>query len=122
MWPDLIGGSLEFAVPDGCGRMYVNVEDKNEIVVLDTRSRKLLSRFPLASCDGPTGTAAIRRHASSSPPVATRLRSFRPPTAGKSRAFRQYRMAKIVQRGAVRALADAARQWATFVRNVDLDE
>jgi YVTN family beta-propeller protein len=52
-----IGGSLEFAVPDGRGRMYVNVEDKNEVVVLDTRARKLVSRFALAGCDGPTGIA-----------------------------------------------------------------
>jgi hypothetical protein len=52
-----IGGSLEFAVPDGRGRMYVNVEDKNEVVVLDTKARKLVSRFPLAGCDGPTGIA-----------------------------------------------------------------
>src|SRR5438045_9690245 len=52
-----IGGSLEFAVPDGRGRMYVNVEDKNEVAVLDTKARKLVSRFPLAGCDGPTGIA-----------------------------------------------------------------
>jgi DNA-binding beta-propeller fold protein YncE len=52
-----VGGSLEFAAPDGHGRMYVNVEDKNEVAVLDTRARKLLSRFPLDGCDGPTGIA-----------------------------------------------------------------
>jgi YVTN family beta-propeller protein len=52
-----IGGSLEFAVPNGRGRMYVNVEDKNEVAVLDTKARKLLSRFSLAGCDGPTGIA-----------------------------------------------------------------
>ena len=52
-----IGGSLEFAEADGKGRMYVNVEDKNEVVVLDTRARKVLSRFPLAGCDGPSGIA-----------------------------------------------------------------
>ncbi len=52
-----IGGSLEFAVPDGRGRMYVNVEDRNEVAVLDTKARKLVSRFPLAGCDGPTGIA-----------------------------------------------------------------
>src|SRR5437763_5668383 len=52
-----IGGSLEFAVPDGRGRMYVNVEDRNVVAVLDTKARKLLSRFPLAGCDGPTGIA-----------------------------------------------------------------
>lgn len=52
-----VGGSLEFAVADGKGRMYVNVEDKNEIAVLDTRARKLVTRFALAGCDGPTGIA-----------------------------------------------------------------
>jgi DNA-binding beta-propeller fold protein YncE len=52
-----IGGSLEFAVPDGRGRMYVNVEDRNEVAVLDTNARKLVARFALAGCDGPTGIA-----------------------------------------------------------------
>jgi DNA-binding beta-propeller fold protein YncE len=52
-----IGGSLEFATADGRGRMYVNVEDRNEVAVLDTRARKVVARFPLAGCDGPTGIA-----------------------------------------------------------------
>src|SRR5436305_4094926 len=52
-----IGGSLEFATADGRGRMYVNVEDKNEVAVLDTRARKPVSRFALQGCDGPTGIA-----------------------------------------------------------------
>jgi DNA-binding beta-propeller fold protein YncE len=50
-----IGGSLEFAASDGQGRLFVNVEDKNEIAVLDTRARKVVKRFPLEGCDGPTG-------------------------------------------------------------------
>ena len=52
-----VGGSLELGVADGQGRIYVNVEDKNEVVVLDTRSRKVTSRFALKGCDGPTGIA-----------------------------------------------------------------
>lgn len=52
-----VGGSLEFATADGQGRMYVNVEDKNEVAVIDTKSRKIVSRFPLKGCDGPTGIA-----------------------------------------------------------------
>jgi YVTN family beta-propeller protein len=52
-----IGGSLEFAAADGKGRLYVNVEDKNEVAVIDTKARKVVSRFPLAGCDGPTGIA-----------------------------------------------------------------
>jgi YVTN family beta-propeller protein len=52
-----IGGSLEMAEADGRGRLYVNVEDKNEVAVIDTRSRKIDRRFPLEGCDGPTGIA-----------------------------------------------------------------
>lgn len=52
-----VGGSLELGLADGKGRMYVNVEDRNEVAVLDTKARKLVSRFPLKGCDGPTGIA-----------------------------------------------------------------
>jgi YVTN family beta-propeller protein len=52
-----VGGSLELAAADGKGRLFVNIEDKNQVAVLDTRARRLLSRFPLAGCDGPTGIA-----------------------------------------------------------------
>jgi DNA-binding beta-propeller fold protein YncE len=50
-----IGGSLEMGEADGRGHLFVNVEDKNEVVVLDTRARKVVQRFPLEGCDGPTG-------------------------------------------------------------------
>ena len=56
-----VGGSLELAVADGHGKMFVNIEDKNEVAVLDTRARKLVGRFPLSGCDGPTGIALDRR-------------------------------------------------------------
>ncbi len=50
-----IGGSLEYAAVDGKGRLWVNVEDKNEIVEIDTRARKIVRHLALAGCDGPTG-------------------------------------------------------------------
>ena len=56
-----VGGSLEMGEADGRGRIYVNVEDKNDVAVLDTRTRKLARRFPLAGCDGPTGIAVDTR-------------------------------------------------------------
>ena len=52
-----VGGSLELGAADGKGRLYVNVEDKNEVVVLDTRARKVITRFPLKGCEEPTGIA-----------------------------------------------------------------
>jgi YVTN family beta-propeller protein len=50
-----VGGSLELGAPDGHGKMYVNAEDRNDVAVIDTKARKLLSREPLPGCDGPTG-------------------------------------------------------------------
>lgn len=50
-----VGGSLEFGVADGHGKLYVNAEDKNDVAVIDTRTRKLIRREPLPGCDGPTG-------------------------------------------------------------------
>ena len=50
-----VGGSLELGATDGKGRLFVNVEDRNDVAVIDTRARKLVTRFPLKGCDGPTG-------------------------------------------------------------------
>jgi DNA-binding beta-propeller fold protein YncE len=52
-----IGGDLEAAAVDGHGRAYVNIENKNEIAVIDIAQRKVVARYPLAGCDGPTGLA-----------------------------------------------------------------
>jgi YVTN family beta-propeller protein len=56
-----VGGSLELGASDGSGKMYINIEDKNEVAVLDTRTHKLVQRFPLDGCDGPTGIAVDPR-------------------------------------------------------------
>ena len=52
-----VGGDLEAAATDGSGKAYVNVENKNEIAVIDVAAKKVLARWPLAGCDGPTGLA-----------------------------------------------------------------
>jgi DNA-binding beta-propeller fold protein YncE len=52
-----VGGVMEAAAVDGAGKAFVNVEDKNEIAVIDLAQRKVLSRYPLTGCDGPTGLA-----------------------------------------------------------------
>jgi DNA-binding beta-propeller fold protein YncE len=54
-----IGGDLEFTVPDGTGKVYVNIEDKNQIAVIDTASKKVTARYALKNCDGPTGLAYV---------------------------------------------------------------
>jgi DNA-binding beta-propeller fold protein YncE len=57
-----VGGKLEFAVTDGAGRIFVNVEDKNEIAVLDARAMKLTAHWPLADCQEPSGLAIDVAH------------------------------------------------------------
>ena len=57
-----VGGKLEFGVTDGAGRIFVNVEDKNEIVALDARGMKVLAHWPLKGCEEPTGLAIDVAH------------------------------------------------------------
>jgi YVTN family beta-propeller protein len=52
-----VGGKPELAVSDGMGKLYVNIEDKNEIVVIDTKTFKVLNHWSLAPGEGPTGLA-----------------------------------------------------------------
>jgi DNA-binding beta-propeller fold protein YncE len=51
-----IDGKLEFAVVDNKGKLFVNVEDHNQIAVVDTTSLNVLQRFDLGTaCDEPAG-------------------------------------------------------------------
>jgi YVTN family beta-propeller protein len=52
-----VGGALELPALDGRGHLFVNVEDKNEIVELSLASRKVMRHIALPGCDGPTGLA-----------------------------------------------------------------
>jgi YVTN family beta-propeller protein len=49
-------GKPEFAVADGKGNVYDNLEDKSEIVRIDARERKITATWP-AGCDSPSGLA-----------------------------------------------------------------
>ncbi len=51
------GGRPEYAVSDGKGLVYFNVEDKSELAVLDAHSLAVLRRFSLAPCEEPSGLA-----------------------------------------------------------------
>lgn len=52
-----LGGAPEFAVADGKGRIYNNLEDKNSMNVIDTKTLKVVKNYLLAPCGGPTGIA-----------------------------------------------------------------
>ena len=57
-----LGGGPEFAVADGKGMVYNNIEDKNEVVAIDTHSLEIKSRWPVAPAGGPTALAMDREH------------------------------------------------------------
>ncbi len=52
-----LGGKPEFAQVDGKGHVYVNIEDKNEVVEIDAKSGVVSRRYSIAPCDGPSGLA-----------------------------------------------------------------
>ena len=57
-----LGGAPEFAVADGKGKIYNNLEDKNSLNVIDTKTLKVIMNYPLAPCGGPTGLALDNAH------------------------------------------------------------
>lgn len=52
-----VGGKPETAVSDEAGKLYVNNEDKSEIVVVDLKSFKVVNNWSIAPGEAPTGLA-----------------------------------------------------------------
>jgi DNA-binding beta-propeller fold protein YncE len=52
-----IGGTLEFPVSDGAGKVFVNVTSVPEIAVIDVKTRMVTARYALAGCRGASGLA-----------------------------------------------------------------
>src|SRR5580704_11712030 len=57
-----LGGKPEFAVADGAGHIYVNIEDKSEIWQIDSQKLTVTARWPLAPCQEPSGLAIDAAH------------------------------------------------------------
>lgn len=57
---ELEDNAPEGAASDGHGKIFVNNERKSTIQVVDAKSMKVLSSWPLAPCEGPTGIAFDR--------------------------------------------------------------
>lgn len=52
-----LGGKPEFPVADGKGNIFVNIEDKSEIVEFNSQNLAIENRWPLAPCQEPSGLA-----------------------------------------------------------------
>jgi YVTN family beta-propeller protein len=50
-------GKPETAVSDGMGKLYVNIEDKSKIAVVDLKTNQVIGSWPLSPGEGPTGLA-----------------------------------------------------------------
>src|ERR1700675_322401 len=57
-----LGGGPEFAVADGKGTVYINLEDKSEVVAVDSSTLKIKSRWPVAPAGAPTALAMDVEH------------------------------------------------------------
>src|SRR5215469_12243201 len=50
-----LGGKPEFLAADGKGKAYINLVDKNEVAVVDTKTMKVLDKWPTAQGGSPVG-------------------------------------------------------------------
>ncbi len=56
-----LGGAPEQAVADGKGMIYNNLEDTNEVIAIDARALKVVSRWPVAPLGQPVSIAMDRK-------------------------------------------------------------
>jgi DNA-binding beta-propeller fold protein YncE len=56
-----LGGKPEYAATDGKGTIFVNIEDKSELVAFDAQKLAVKSRWKLTGCEEPTGLALDAR-------------------------------------------------------------
>src|SRR5258708_18453929 len=57
-----LDGKPEFAATDGKGGVWVNIEDKSELVAIDPSKLAVKSTWPLAPCTEPSGLALDRKN------------------------------------------------------------
>jgi hypothetical protein len=57
-----LGGKPEFLASDGQGKVYVNLVDKNEVAVVDTKTMTVVAKWPTSPGGSPVGMAIDREH------------------------------------------------------------
>jgi DNA-binding beta-propeller fold protein YncE len=55
--PIALGGKPEFLAADGKGKVYINLEDKDQVAVVDFKAAKVVARWPVAPGGSPVGMA-----------------------------------------------------------------
>jgi DNA-binding beta-propeller fold protein YncE len=57
-----LGGKPEFAASDAKGEIWVNLEDKSELIAIDPNKLEIKAKWPLAPCTEPSGLAIDRKN------------------------------------------------------------
>jgi outer membrane protein assembly factor BamB len=57
-----LDGAPEFLAADGNGKVYINLEDKDVVAVVDLSSRKVVARWPVAPGGRPVGMSMDAEH------------------------------------------------------------
>jgi DNA-binding beta-propeller fold protein YncE len=57
-----LDGKPEFAASDAKGEIFVNIEDKSELVAIDPNKLEVKAKWPLAPCTEPSGLAMDRKN------------------------------------------------------------
>jgi DNA-binding beta-propeller fold protein YncE len=57
-----LGGKPEFLAADGKGKAYINLVDKDQVAVVDTRAMKVLNKWPTAPGGSPVGMSMDAAH------------------------------------------------------------
>ena len=78
-----LGGKPEFSVADGKGMVFVNIEDKNEVVAIDAAKLSVAKRYSLSPCDGPSGLAIDTKNRRLFSVCSNRLMAVSDPDSGK---------------------------------------
>jgi DNA-binding beta-propeller fold protein YncE len=57
-----LDGKPEFAASDAKGKVFVNIEDKSELVAIDPNKLEVTAKWPLAPCTEPSGLSIDRKN------------------------------------------------------------
>ncbi len=57
-----LGGKPEFLAADGQGKVFVNLADKNQVAVVDTKAMKVIERWPTSPGGAPVGMSMDTEH------------------------------------------------------------
>jgi DNA-binding beta-propeller fold protein YncE len=57
-----LDGKPEFAASDGKGEVFVNIEDKSELTVIDSNKLEVRTKWPLAPCESPSGLSMDKKN------------------------------------------------------------